>query len=134
MLVPCIFRRSRNNQHYAHICTTALTKQFYPNITDRLKSKINVTANFSAIVSGHGKTRSYLHRFKLMESVECPFKNGDQTTGHLLYRCTLLQRQREILKKDTQKVGIWPISKHELITKHLKSFLKFTNSIDFDKL
>ena len=29
---------------------------------------------------------------------------------------------------------IWPISKHELITKHLKAFLKFTNSIDFDKL
>ena len=29
---------------------------------------------------------------------------------------------------------IWPISKHELITKHLKSFMKFTNSIDYDKL
>jgi hypothetical protein len=26
------------------------------------------------------------------------------------------------------------IIKHDLITKHLKSFLKFTNSIEFDKL
>jgi hypothetical protein len=29
---------------------------------------------------------------------------------------------------------IWPINKQELIAKHLKQFLKFTNSIDFDKL
>ena len=29
---------------------------------------------------------------------------------------------------------IWPISKYDLITKHLNSFMKFTNSIDFDKL
>jgi hypothetical protein len=112
----------------------ALTKQFYPSKTDRLNSKIDVTPNFSAIVSGHGKTRSYLHRFKLLESATCPCKKGDQTTNHLLYQCTLLQHQREILKMDTRKLGIWPISKHELITKHLKSFFKFTNSIDFDNL
>jgi hypothetical protein len=34
----------------------------------------------------------------------------------------------------TLKHGIWPISKHDLIAKHLNSFIKFTNSIDFDKL
>jgi hypothetical protein len=39
-----------------------------------------------------------------------------------------------ILKKETLKYGTWPLSKHDLINKHLKSFLKFTNSIDFDKL
>jgi len=42
--------------------------------------------------------------------------------------------KREKLEKDKLKHGIWPISKHDLITKHLKSFMKFTNSIDFDKL
>jgi len=47
---------------------------------------------------------------------------------------TLLQQQRGRLEKDTFQHGIWPISKHELITKHLKSFMKFTNSIDYDKL
>jgi len=112
----------------------AQTKQFFPNISDRLKSKIDVTSNFTAMVSGHGKTRAYLLRFKLLESATCPCNRGDQTTDHLLYRCTLLQHQREILKKETLKHGNWPISKHDLITKHLKSFLKFTNSIEFDKL
>jgi hypothetical protein len=40
------------------------TEQFYPSLTDRLKSKIHITPNFTAMVSGHGKTRAYLHRFK----------------------------------------------------------------------
>jgi hypothetical protein len=46
----------------------ALTKQFFPNISDRLKAKIKVTTNFTSLITGHGKTRAYLHRFKLMES------------------------------------------------------------------
>ena len=107
----------------------AQTKQFYPNITDRLKSKIVITSNFTAMDSGHGKTRAYLHRFKLLESATYPCNKGGQTTDHLLYHCTLLQQQRGRLEKDTFQHGIWPISKQELITKHLKSFMKFTNSI-----
>jgi hypothetical protein len=46
----------------------ALTKQFFPNIFDRLKTKIKVTPNFTAPVTGHGKPRAYLHWFKLLES------------------------------------------------------------------
>jgi len=114
--------------------TTAQTKHFYPRITNRLKSKIDITSNFTAVVSGYGKTRAYLHRFKLLGSATCPCNKGDQTTDHLLYYCTLLHQQREKLVKDTLKHGIWPINKHDLITKHLKAFMKFTNSIDFDKL
>jgi hypothetical protein len=101
---------------------------------DRLKSKIDIASNFTAMVSRHGKTRAYLHRFKLLESATCPCKKGDQTMDKLLYHCTLLQQQKEILEKDTLKYGIWPISKHDLITKHLKSFMKFKYSIDVDKL
>jgi len=121
-------------QEWEESSKAAQTKQFYPRITDRLKSKIDITSNFTAMVSENGKTRAYLHQFKLLESATCPCNKGDQTTDHLLYHCTLLHQQREKLKKDTLKYGIWPIRKHDLITKHLKSFMKFTNSIDFDKL
>ena len=51
-----------------------------------------------------------------------------------IYIYILLQQPRETLKRETSKQGIWPINKQELITKHLKQFMKFTNSIDFDKL
>jgi hypothetical protein len=49
----------------------ALTKKLFPSISDRIKAKIKVTPNFTALVSGHGKIRAYLHRFKL-ESAICP--------------------------------------------------------------
>jgi len=29
--------------------------------------KINLTHNFTAMVTGHGKTNSYLHRFKIIK-------------------------------------------------------------------
>jgi hypothetical protein len=53
---------------------------------------------------------------------------------HLINQCTLLQTQRELLKSSVLKSRNWPVSKHELITKHQKSFITFINSIDFDQL
>jgi hypothetical protein len=37
-------------------------------------------------------------------------------------------------RSNTLKSGNWPVSKHELITKHLESFLTFIKSIHFDQL
>jgi len=51
---------------------------------DRLKMKINLTPNFTAMVTAHGKTRSYLHQFKIIESPECPCANG-QTNKQTYY-------------------------------------------------
>jgi len=86
------------------------------------------------MVTGHGKTRAYLHRFKIIENATCSCNKGDQTIDHLLNLCTLLQTQRELLRNNVLKSGKWPVSKERLITKHLKSFLIFTKSIDFDQL
>jgi hypothetical protein len=108
----------------------ALTNQFFPSISDRIRAKIKVTPNFTALVSGHGKTKAYLHRFKLLESAICPCGKEEQTTDHLINRWILLQQPRETLKRETSKQGIWPINKQELITKHLKQFMKFTNIIN----
>jgi hypothetical protein len=71
------------------------TKQFFPIIKDRLTNKIKLTQNFTAIVTAHGKTKAYLHRFKIIESPECPCDGGNQIVDHLLYDCTRLQRERE---------------------------------------
>jgi hypothetical protein len=112
----------------------AITKQFFPNEQERLKLKIKINSNFTTMVTGHGKTRAYHHRFKIMECATCPCNKGDQTTDHLINQCTLLQTQRELLRNNALKSGKWPVSKHELITKHLKSLLTFTNSTEFDQL
>jgi hypothetical protein len=86
------------------------------------------------MVTGHGKTRAYLHRFKLAENATCPCNKEDQTVHYLLNKCALIQTQRELLRKNVLKSGHCPVSKEELISKHLKSFLTFTKSINFEQL
>jgi hypothetical protein len=106
-------------------------KQFFPNVQERIKMKINVTPNFATMVTGHGKTRAYFHRFKIMEQATCPCNKGDQTIHHLLYQCTLLHIPRELLRSKISKIRNWLARKQVLKTKHLKAFLTYTNSIDF---
>jgi ribonuclease HI len=83
-----------------------ITKQFFPNIKERVKRRIELTPNFTAIVTVHGKTKAYLHRFNIKDSPECPCEAGHQTVEHLIYECQLLQTEREnlisnIAKQDT---------------------------------
>jgi len=112
----------------------ATAKEYFPIIQDRQNMKISMTPSIAAMVIGHGKTRVYFHRFKLLENAMCICKQGDQTTDHLLYHCTLLQTQREVLKQNIIKTGNWLASKHELITKHQHSFITFIKSTDIGLL
>jgi hypothetical protein len=40
----------------------AVCRSFFPNLEQRLKTKIPITLKFTALVTGQGKTRSYLCR------------------------------------------------------------------------
>jgi hypothetical protein len=110
------------------------TKEFFPNIKDRLKMKINLTPNFTAMITAHGKTRSYLHQFRIIDSPECPCSNGNQTVDHLLYDCNKVNNEREKLIAHISTEDNWPIRKSELVKKYLKQVIHFTNSIDYEKL
>ena len=61
------------------------TKLYFPK--DRLKFKINVTPNLTKMVTGHGNIKSYLYKYKIIDSSMCPWKIGEQTTDHILYDC-----------------------------------------------
>jgi len=86
------------------------------------------------MITAHGRTRSYLHRFKIIESPECPCANGNQTVGHLTYDCIKLNKEREKLIAHISKEDNWQIRKGELVKKYLKQLIYFTNSIDYEKL
>jgi hypothetical protein len=92
------------------------------------------TTNLTAIITAHGKTKAYLHRFKIIESPECPCEGGEQTVDHLLYDCIKLQTERENLIRSASHQDQWPVNKRDLVKKHLKSFIQFVNSIDFERL
>ena len=44
----------------------SVSKLFFLYIKERMKTMIPVSAEFMATVTGHGFTRSYLHRFKII--------------------------------------------------------------------
>ena len=96
--------------------------------------KLQLTQNFTAKVSGHGKTRDYLHRFKIIEEPKCPCGKGGQTTDHIIYACERLTKERDRLKKMAIRTNKWPINKRDLIRRHYKEFTNFINEIQFEKL
>jgi hypothetical protein len=107
------------------------TRQYSPTVQDRLRSKIKLTPKITAVLTVHGMTKAYLHRFHLSEEATCSCGNEYQSMDHLLFHCANTNAQREVLK---QQIGTWPASKENLITKHKKEFCAFIESIDFDDL
>jgi len=83
----------------------SITKEYFPNVEERLKMKINLTQNFTAIVTGRGKTRAYLHRFKIIEEPTCPCGTAEQTTDHLIFECEAITKERERLKTTALQNG-----------------------------
>jgi hypothetical protein len=69
-----------------------------------------------------------------MGSPECPCKHGIQTVDHLIYQCNMLKNERETLKTGVLKVGNCPVSKSELTSRYLKQFIRYINSMDFEKI
>jgi hypothetical protein len=96
-------------------------------MADRLKLKSNVTPNFTTMVTGHGNIKSYLHKYKILES-------GEQTVDHILFECKLFEQERDRLKAAVLRSENWPVSKNKLINKYNKNFNIFMNIISFDKL
>jgi hypothetical protein len=103
------------------------TELYFPKIADRLKVKIRVTLNFTMIVTGHGNIKSYLYKYKIIDSPMCPCKTGEQTTDHISYDCDLVKQERDKLKVEI----LWSDT---LINKYTKIFSKFVDSISLEKL
>jgi hypothetical protein len=111
-----------------------ITNEYFPIVADRLNMKINITHNFTSMVTGHGNIRSYLHRFKILDTPTCSCGTKKQTIDYLLYECKLLNKEKDSLISIVLQTDVWPISKETLIRKHFKIFVKFTNEISFDNL
>jgi len=114
----------------------AVSKLFFPYIKERMKTTIPMSAEFTAMVTGHGLTRSYLHRFKIIPNSTCPFGlKEEQTINHIILNCTQLESERRILRNAIVRTGdTWPPLFEQLTRKHIKTFTKFVTSIDFSIL
>jgi hypothetical protein len=55
------------------------------------------------MLTGHGKIRAYLQRFKILENATCACEQEDQTVDHILYLCTPLETQPQNMKNNAIK-------------------------------
>jgi hypothetical protein len=112
----------------------AIAKSFFPKIVDRLKLKINITPNFTTMVTGHGNIKSYLYKYKILDSPMCSCRSEEQTVDHILFDYKLLEQKRDKLTASVLRSENWPVSKNKPINKYHKNFNIFMNNIYFDKL
>ena len=98
-----------------------------------MKLRINATPNFTAIVTGHGNIKTYLFKYKIIESPMCYCKKGEQSVDHILFDCKLLEQDRDRLKAEVTWSESWPVSKDKLSIKFYKNFKEFTNNIILNK-
>ena len=113
----------------------AVSKLFFPYINERMKTVIPISAEFTAMVTGHGLTRSYLCRFHIIPNSTCTCGLEEQTINHIIFNCTQLEKERRILRNAIVGTGdTWPPPLEQLTRKHIKTFTKFIKSIDFNPL
>jgi hypothetical protein len=113
----------------------ALCRSFFPAVEQRLKMRIPITPEFTAIVTGHGNTKYYLHRFKIPEKAICPCNEGMQTSEHIIYVCNIMQSQRSsLIKHITARRGDRLNTNCELLANYLNVFLRFMKYIGFNKV
>jgi len=114
----------------------AVSKLFFPHIKERMETTIPISAEFMAMVTGHGLTRSYLHRFKIIPNSTCPCGlNEVQTIKHIILNCRQMENERKILRSAIVWAGDnRPPLFEQLTKKHIKTFTQFVRSIDFSTL
>jgi len=59
-----------------------VTKAFFPSVRSRLLQKIPVFPEFTTMVTGHRKLKSYLHRFGLRDNPMCPVKKKKKNNNN----------------------------------------------------
>jgi hypothetical protein len=73
----------------------------FPLVRDRLQQELPVSPEFTSMVTGHEKLRSYYHRFGITDNPTCLCAEAeDQTTDQLKFRCKKLSNQKnEMIRK-----------------------------------
>jgi hypothetical protein len=89
--------------------TVGLKLCFFSSVRNRLREKkFLIFPEFTILVTGYGKLRSYLHRFGITDNARA--KKNEQTSDHLIFQCKRLNNQRNVtIKQIKSKVGdYWP--------------------------
>lgn len=84
------------------------TFAFIPDVKVRLKMKPQITSSVSQVISGHGKFKAYLQRFKIINHCRCPCGSEVEDVNHLLFECN------EVTVKSIKQKWLGNSNIHEL--------------------
>ena len=62
-------------------------QKYFPTVQDRLRLKLKLTPKITAVLTEHGMTKAYLHRFHLREDATCSCGNECQSMDHIPFHC-----------------------------------------------
>lgn len=85
------FNRETWETRYRNVAQGQHTRNFFPTLAKIAEFHKCVSTSFfiTQVITGHGYHKSYLHRFKIIDSDKCPCDNTSiQTVGHLLEQCS----------------------------------------------
>ena len=88
--------------------------------------RLNATPNFTAILTGHGNIKAYLHKYKIIDDPTCPCTKGPRTVQHIIFDCPLLEKEREKQKAVVTRTENWPVSCNKLGVQYRKKNSKNT--------
>jgi len=65
----------------------AVTRASFPSVRNRPRQKIPIFPEFTTMVTGHWKLRSYVHRYRITVDSMCRCgEEKEQTTDHLIFQ------------------------------------------------
>ncbi len=120
------------NERWTNSDKGEMTRNFFPSVFDRAKSKKFFAPNFhlSQILTNHGKLNKYLTRFRLKNNSSCDYcQDLPENADHIIFHCERYNEQREelIAKVEAQRTS-WPCAHKVLI--YEKVFETFKNFCD----
>ena len=90
---------TKSQEQWASSTKGAVSKLFFPNIKERMKTRIPTSAEFTATVTGHGLARLYLNRFKFIPNSTCSCRiKEEQTIRQIILNCTQLENGKKMLR------------------------------------
>ena len=112
-----------------------ITKSYFPSVKDRLRTKTTLTPNLTTLLTGHGRLRSYYHRFKITNNPMCSCNQEEETVKHVIYKCKKFSKERKLLIESVTKCGkAWPVTQKCLISNFKGAFLTFVKCIELENI
>jgi hypothetical protein len=116
------------NNRWIQSSTGSLTREYFPTIMDRIRSKkiFYPTFELTQMITNHGKFNSYLQRFNIKDYFGCE-KCGAvfEDVKHLIFECPQYVQFREQLEVKVEENTQWPCDLKFLLKE--QNFAQFNN-------